>query len=63
MWICICNALRCRDIRQAVTDGAETPSEVFQTCQCEAQCGMCVREIVAILREPANIHPLAAAAE
>jgi bacterioferritin-associated ferredoxin len=41
MYICICRAIRDRDIDDAVRAGARRPSEVFRACGKSPQCGSC----------------------
>jgi len=54
MYICICNALKDRDVAQAAADGARNAAEVFRAHGCRARCGVCVshvRTAVAAMRE------------
>jgi len=49
MVVCICNAIREKDLRAAVQKGAATPSSAFAQMGCKARCGQCVsfaREII-----------------
>lgn len=49
MVVCICNAIRERDIRDAVREGARTPSSAYAKIGRRARCGQCVlfaREII-----------------
>ena len=42
MYVCVCNALNDRDVKQAVEDGgANRPAEVFRFHGCAPQCGKC----------------------
>ncbi|MGO9999873.1 MAG: bacterioferritin-associated ferredoxin [Acetobacteraceae bacterium] len=51
MYVCLCNALTDRQVRQAaVTAGTTKPSSVYAACGCRAQCGQCVKALVALLR-------------
>jgi bacterioferritin-associated ferredoxin len=43
MYVCLCNALTDRQVRQAVADGA-----------CRPQCSSCVRAILATIRDAAT---------
>jgi bacterioferritin-associated ferredoxin len=52
VYICLCNALTDRKLKQAMTDsGSATPAEVYAACGCRAQCGNCVRAVLNLLRE------------
>ena len=53
MYVCLCNALTDRQVRQAVADGACRPREVYAACGCRAQCSSCARAILATIRDTA----------
>lgn len=44
MYVCICNALRDREINAAAVD-AESVGEVFRRCGRRPQCGKCVPDV------------------
>lgn len=51
MYICLCNALTDRQVKQAATAAGTTrPSSVYAACGCRAQCGQCVKALLALLR-------------
>lgn len=51
MYVCICNALTDRQVKQAaIAAGTTRPSSVYAACGCRAQCGQCVKTLVALLR-------------
>ena len=41
MYICICRAIRDRDVDAAVRAGARRPVDVFRACGKSPQCGSC----------------------
>jgi bacterioferritin-associated ferredoxin len=41
MYVCICNAVTDRTIRQAAADGVTTLSELTMRTGCAATCGSC----------------------
>lgn len=41
MYICICQAIREREVDAAVRAGARRPADVFRACGKSAQCGSC----------------------
>jgi len=41
MYICICRAIRDREVEAAVRAGARRPSDVFRACGKSPQCGTC----------------------
>jgi bacterioferritin-associated ferredoxin len=66
MYLCICRAIRERDVDAAVRAGARKPADVFRACGKSPQCGTCacdLRERIAqvTLRETASQPQLMAA--
>ena len=41
MYICICKAIREREVDEAVRAGARRPADVFRACGKSPQCGSC----------------------
>ncbi len=41
MYVCICRAIREREVEAAVRAGARRPSDVFRACGTSPQCGTC----------------------
>jgi bacterioferritin-associated ferredoxin len=54
MYVCLCNALSDAQVDRAVRDGARRPRDVYAACNCRAQCGTCVRELLGIIRDGAS---------
>jgi bacterioferritin-associated ferredoxin len=55
VYICLCNALTDRRLKEAAAslpDGR--PSDLYAACGCRAQCGQCVKAIVQVLRDCAS---------
>jgi len=49
MVVCICNAIREHDLRQAVRAGASSPCEAYRAIGRKPKCGQCIgyaREII-----------------
>ena len=42
MVVCICNAIREKEIREAARNGAQTPSTAYAALGRRARCGQCV---------------------
>ncbi len=42
MVVCVCNAIRERDVRQAARCGANTACQAYRQLGCQAKCGQCV---------------------
>ncbi|MBO9711307.1 (2Fe-2S)-binding protein [Sphingomonas sp.] len=50
MVVCVCNAIRESEVRQAARDGAESACQAYSALGRRAKCGQCVpfaREIIA----------------
>ena len=45
MFVCVCQAIRERDVDAAVRAGARRPADVFKACGKAAQCGGCAGEM------------------
>ena len=45
MYICMCNALREKQVEAAAGDNARTVAEVFRRCGSRPKCGKCLPEI------------------
>lgn len=50
MYVCICNALKDRRIREAAAD-AKNVGEVFRRCGTKPQCGKCLPDIAKLIEE------------
>lgn len=51
MVVCICNAIRERDVRAAARNGSRTASQAYRSMGCQAKCGQCVPVARAIIDE------------
>jgi bacterioferritin-associated ferredoxin len=45
MYVCICRAIRERDVDAAVRAGARRPVDVFRACGQSPQCGGCASDL------------------
>ncbi len=45
MYLCICQAIRERDVDAAIRAGARKPSDVFRACGKNPQCGSCACDL------------------
>ncbi|HEX2939708.1 MAG TPA: (2Fe-2S)-binding protein [Rhodopila sp.] len=54
MYICLCNALTDKRLKQAVADGHNRVGDVYAACGCRAQCGQCVQTVLRLVREAAS---------
>jgi bacterioferritin-associated ferredoxin len=54
VYICLCNALTDKRLKQAVAaTGSRRPGDVYQACGCRAQCGKCVKAVLCLVRDHA----------
>jgi bacterioferritin-associated ferredoxin len=54
VYICLCNALTDRRLKQAMVEAnAKRPGDVYTACGCRAQCGQCVKTVIQLLRDHA----------
>lgn len=50
MYVCICNALRDRQL-SAAADGAKSVGEVFRRCEARPQCGKCLPDVAKMIED------------
>lgn len=63
MYVCICNALKDRDLSEAAK-GARSVGEVFRRCDRRPRCGKCLPDVADLIEKSNdNIASLAIAAE
>jgi bacterioferritin-associated ferredoxin len=64
MYVCICNALKDRDIEQATRSECGSVAEVFRRCGRRPQCGKCLPDVAQMIEDArGNGERLAVAAE
>lgn len=44
MYVCICNALKCSQFKDAARSGARDVPSAFKACGARPQCGRCFEE-------------------
>ncbi|MCW3835469.1 bacterioferritin-associated ferredoxin [Sphingomonas canadensis] len=42
MVVCVCNAIREKDVRTAAREGATSACQAYRALGCQAKCGQCV---------------------
>ncbi|MEL6359438.1 MAG: (2Fe-2S)-binding protein [Pseudomonadota bacterium] len=45
MYVCICNALKQKQLEGAARDDARSVAEVFRKCGTKPQCGKCLPDV------------------
>ncbi len=66
MYVCICNALRDRQIRAHLASGAgevKSVGEVFRRCGTRPQCGKCLPDIARMIEDSRDCERAFIAAE
>ena len=51
MYVCICNAFTCRDVRRVRSEGILKSRQVYKKLGCRMQCGKCLETIDSLLKE------------
>ena len=58
MYVCLCNGVTDRQIRDAAAAGCRTMSELTMRTGCGATCGSCIEMATALLEETQSAQPL-----
>ncbi len=59
MYVCICNAFTCRDVRRVKSQGVSKSRQVYKKLGCSMQCGKCLETIDNVLKEDQSKDTLA----
>ena len=51
MYVCICNAFTCKDVRKVRDEGVSKSGQVYKKLGCKMQCGKCLDTIDSVLNE------------
>lgn len=51
MFVCICNALRDRELSEAARTGAASVGDVFRRCGRKPQCGKCLPDVARMIED------------
>jgi len=60
MYVCNCNGLREREVSAAITEGAQTPCQVYERLGCAPRCGRCRIDMQRMIEDRAAATRLAA---
>ncbi len=58
MYVCICNAFTCKDVRKAKVEGVSKSSQVYKKLGCKMQCGKCLEAIEDVLQDNNDLDSL-----
>lgn len=56
MYVCICNALRDRELAAAAGDEARTVADVFRRCGRRPQCGKCLPDVARMIEDARDLE-------
>lgn len=56
MYVCICNALRDKEIKAVAGDNARTVAEVFNRCGSRPRCGKCLPDVAEMIENARSIE-------
>ena len=59
MYVCICNAFTCSDVRRVKSQGVSKSKQVYKKLGCRMQCGKCLETIDNVLKEAQTTESLA----
>ena len=59
MYVCICNAFTCSDVRRVKSQGVSKSKQVYKKLGCRMQCGKCLETIDNVLKEAKTTQSLA----
>jgi bacterioferritin-associated ferredoxin len=60
VYICLCNALTDKQVKQAVAaNGFRRLVDVYEACGCQAQCGQCAQAVLRLVRDQQEIKSAA----
>ncbi len=57
MYICICNAIRERDLRDAARQHGDAPEKLYERLGCRVQCGQCLDDAEEVIAEARDCVP------
>lgn len=63
MYVCICNALKDRELADAARNDARSVADVFRRCGRRPQCGKCLPDVAQMIEDARTMEhggPLAA---
>lgn len=56
MYVCICNALKEKQLAAAAGDDVRTVAEVFRRCGSRPQCGKCLPDVAQMIEDSREAH-------
>ena len=60
VYVCNCNGIRERQVRAAIENGAQRPSEIFRACDSKPRCARCVCDMNKMIDDQAEALRFAA---
>ena len=63
MYVCICNAIKDKEMSAAAGDDASTVADVFKRCGARPKCGKCLPDVAELIEQHQDAaHPARAIA-
>jgi len=56
MYVCICNALRDKDLAEAARADARSVADVFRRCGRRPQCGKCLPDVAQMIEDARRLE-------
>lgn len=63
MYVCLCNALKCKQFKDAAQSGARDVPSAFKACGAKPRCGRCFEEAARMIAGVPHRDPCAVPAE
>lgn len=57
MYVCICNALKDKELAAAAGNDARTVADVFRRCGRRPQCGKCLPDVAQMIDDARDVEP------
>lgn len=54
MYVCVCKAIKAKDLTDLIDSGAKTVQEIGESCGAGTDCGCCVNRLKRMLATPAK---------
>ena len=60
MYVCICNALKDKELAKAVNSEVRSVADVFKACGRRPQCGKCLSDVAKLIEDSREAPAIAA---
>ncbi len=56
MYVCICNALKDKELASAAGEDAQSVADVFRRCGSRPQCGKCLPDVAQMIEDSRTLE-------